>query len=52
MLHKHIHESTICRYLYLGIAQGHVFSMTVYDVFTLNPLDVGCYKKKMWYDCQ
>ena len=35
-----IRGSSICRYL--GIAQCHVFSLTVNDVFTLHPLNVGC----------
>ena len=39
----YFHSFSIYRYLcFFGIAQGHVFSLTVGDAFTLNPLDVGC----------
>lgn len=35
------HGSTICRYLYLGIAQRQVLLFTVYDDLYY-PVDVGC----------
>ena len=35
-----MYDSTICLNLYRGIEQGHDFSLIVYDVFTLNSLDV------------
>lgn len=37
-----IHVSTIFRYLYLVNAQVCVFSMTVNEVFRINPVEVGC----------
>lgn len=36
----HIHGFTTCRYLYLGIALGRVFSYTGNNVFTFNSYDV------------
>lgn len=36
-----MYGSTICLKLYRGIEQGQDFSLIVYDVFTLNLLDVG-----------
>lgn len=35
-----MHDSTICRYRYFGISRVHV--LTVNDVFTLKPENVGC----------
>ena len=38
----HIYRSTIFGLLYLGIAHGQVFCLTVNDISKLNTLDVGC----------
>lgn len=35
--HMFFHGTIICRYLYFCFAQGHAFSLTVYDVITVNP---------------
>lgn len=36
-----MHGSTICRYINVSLAQGHVFFLTGNNVFTLHLLNVG-----------